>query len=66
MRAKPNRTLKVMGPTAFEEDFRLFPAGQMNQYRVGDSLIIRGISGYSVSWNHSLQGISKAKVHFLK
>lgn len=57
--------LQVVGPTAFEEDTQTFYVSPKTEFHLGETLIIAGISGYSVSWNHSLQGVPKAKIQFI-
>lgn len=57
--------LQVTGPTAFEEDVRTFSISTTTEFHPGETLIFTGLSGYSVSWNHSLQGVPKAKIQFI-
>lgn len=57
-------SLLVAGPTAFEEDARTFSVSPTVKFHPGETLIFTGLSGYSVSWNHSLQGVPKAKIQF--
>lgn len=68
--AKEKRTLsgelKIYGNTAFEGDLIL--TAQLKQaisVAPGDHIIFNRISGYSVAWNHSFNGLPPAKIIFL-
>jgi diaminopimelate decarboxylase len=59
------RTIVFTGPTCYEEDvvgeWKLDPA----RFAVGAPLVVAGVDGYAVGWNHGFAGVAPAEVVFV-
>lgn len=51
----------ICGPTVYEGD-RTFSIETQKTVNLGDIVVIDKVSGYAMAWNHSFNGIEKAKV----
>lgn len=67
-----NKQIKVVfyGPTCYEGDklgeFQVLVENEsIPPYNIGDLVLFSNITGYSVSWNTTFNGINTAKVEFL-
>ena len=58
--------IKICGPTSYEQDIVL--EGKLKKdisLSPGDYLLMGNVSGYSIAWSHSFNGIEEAKIYFI-
>tara|TARA_R110000868_G_scaffold129349_6_gene338046 strand:+ start:5834 stop:6907 length:1074 start_codon:yes stop_codon:yes gene_type:complete len=73
LNTKPNQSktssrdkIRIFGNTAFEGDLILSaePDRALSLSK-GDHVVVDNVSGYSIAWNHSFNGLPAAKIFFL-
>tara|TARA_R110000868_G_scaffold117600_16_gene312625 strand:- start:7897 stop:8970 length:1074 start_codon:yes stop_codon:yes gene_type:complete len=65
-KTKSSKTIQIFGNTAFEGDTLLSATPERElSFSKGDHIVVDNVSGYSIAWNHSFNGVPAAKIIFL-